>query len=121
MTLDYLIFDYSEDDEGTATWDAMATVRADRFAELQAEVLQVLCWADQQFPNQRGAIDEGATWDFDLSARTEALGEWSLEADIPARALRHATLHPDQVVTLTLTLTGRGTFAESFVEAFDVE
>ena len=30
MTLDYLDFDYSEDEEGTGTWDAMASVKAER-------------------------------------------------------------------------------------------
>ena len=75
--LDYLIFDYSEDEEGSATWDAMATVTADRWPALQAEVLQVLHWAEQQFPRQRGALDEGAAWDFDIS-----LGDMPLDDEI---------------------------------------
>ena len=121
MTLDYLIFDYSEDDEGTATWDAMATVRADRWPALEAEVLHVLCWADHQFPQQRGAIDEGAAWDFDLSTQSEQGADWRVEADLPARALRYAPLDARDTITLTLTLSGRGAFADAFARTFEVE
>ena len=35
MTLDYLDFDYSEDDEGTGTFDAMACVTEAQWARLQ--------------------------------------------------------------------------------------
>ena len=42
MALDYLDFDYSEDDEGTATWDALASVTAERLPALTAEVEQLL-------------------------------------------------------------------------------
>ena len=38
MTLDYLDFDYSEDEEGTGTWDAMASVKAERVPALAAEI-----------------------------------------------------------------------------------
>ena len=120
-TLDYLIFDYSEDDEGTATWDAMATVRADRLPALESEVLQVLRWAEQQFPQQRGAIDEGAAWDFDLSARTAAGDDIRITANLAVPALYHAPLAAEQTLTLTLTLTGRSAFADAFVQAFEVK
>ena len=121
IALDYLVFDYSEDDEGTATWDAMATVRGDRLPALQSEVLQVLSWAEKQFPHQRGAIDEGAAWDYDLTARTEAQGDISIAADLKEPALRCAPVGSDQLLTLTLTLTGRSAFADAFVRAFEVE
>ena len=42
MTLDYLDFDYSEDEEGTGTWDAMASVKAERVPALAAEIAQLL-------------------------------------------------------------------------------
>lgn len=119
--LDYLIFDYSEDDEGTATWDAMATVRAERLPALEQEVLQVLCWAERQFPQQRGAIDEGAAWDFDLSASDGAGHAIALDADLHASALRHPPVASDALLTLTLTLTGRSSFAEAFVQHFAVD
>ena len=119
--LDYLIFDYSEDDEGTATWDAMATVRTERLPALEQEVLQVLGWAEQQFPQQRGAIDEGATWDFDLSACDAAGRAMALDIDLPALSLRHPPVASDAQLTLALTLTGRSAFTEAFVQRFAVE
>jgi hypothetical protein len=120
-SLDYLIFDYSEDDEGTATWDAMATVHAERLPALEQEVLQVLGWAEQQFPQQRGAIDEGATWDFDLSASDAAGHAVALEVDLRALSLRHPPMADGDLLTLALTLTGRGAFADAFVQRFAVE
>lgn len=121
VALDYLIFDYSEDDEGTATWDAMANVPAPQFAALEKEVLQVLLWADQQFPRQRGAIDEGATWDFDLHASTDAQGALRTAIDWQAPALRLPAVAAHERITLTLTLSGRSAFADAFVRAFEVE
>ena len=41
MTLDYLDFDYSEDEGGNGTWDAMASVAQDRWGALRAEVRHV--------------------------------------------------------------------------------
>lgn len=119
--LDYLIFDYSEDDEGTATWDAMATVRAERLPALQKEVLEVLSWAEQQFPQQQGALDEGASWDYELSARTASQGEIRMEADLGVPTLRHPPLGDEQLLTVTLTLTGRSAFADAFARSFEVE
>ena len=119
--LDYLIFDYSEDEDGCATWDAMATVRAERLPALQKEVLEVLSWADKQFPRQRGALDEGASWDYELSARTPDHADIRIEADLAVPTLRHAPLDAAQLLTLTLTLTGRSAFADAFVCAFEVE
>ena len=41
MALDYLDFDYSEDAEGTGTWDAMACVQPQRLGALHAATLRV--------------------------------------------------------------------------------
>ena len=49
MTLDYLDFDYSEDDEGTGTFDAMACVTEAQWARLQHEITQVLQWCHGSF------------------------------------------------------------------------
>ena len=66
MTLDYLDFDYSEDDEGTGCWDAMASVPATRVPALAAEVEQLLAWAHRRFKGRRGPIEEGGDWDLSL-------------------------------------------------------
>lgn len=72
--LRYLDFDYSEDTEGHGTFDAMATTAPDKNAEVLAEVAQVLAWVDETFPDARGALDDGAAWDFDLQQTREAPG-----------------------------------------------
>ncbi|MDP9993406.1 hypothetical protein J2W28_003879 [Variovorax boronicumulans] len=69
--LRYLDFDYSEDTEGHGTFDAMASTSPEKSPEVHAEVEQVLAWAESTFPDARGALDEGATWDFDLQETRE--------------------------------------------------
>lgn len=120
-TLDYLIFDYSEDEDGCATWDAMATVPADRWPALQAEVLQLLHWADQQFPQQRGALDEGAAWDADVSLASANGQDLCPTLQGQPLALQHRAFPPAEAVTLTLTLTGRPAFTDALLRAFDLE
>ena len=63
MTLDYLDFDYSEDDEGTGTFDAMACVTEAQWARLQQEITQLL----QKMVRQRRESIES----FDKAGRTE--------------------------------------------------
>jgi len=69
--LRYLDFDYSEDTEGHGTFDAMASTTPERSPEVQAEIAQVLAWAEATFPHARGALDDGATWDYDLQETHE--------------------------------------------------
>ncbi|MFM9922698.1 hypothetical protein VLK31_06870 [Variovorax sp. H27-G14] len=69
--LRYLDFDYSEDTEGHGTFDAMASTPPDKTPEVKEEIARVLAWAEATFPHARGAIDEGATWDYDLQETRE--------------------------------------------------
>jgi hypothetical protein len=69
--LRYLDFDYSEDTEGHGTFDAMASTSPDKTPEVQAEIARVLAWAEAAFPHARGALDEGACWDYDLQQTRE--------------------------------------------------
>ncbi|MGF6346177.1 hypothetical protein [Variovorax sp. W2I14] len=69
--LRYLDFDYSEDTEGHGTFDAMASTSPEKTPEVHAEVEQVLAWAEATFPDARGALDEGAVWDYDLQETRE--------------------------------------------------
>jgi len=72
--LRYLDFDYSEDTEGHGTFDAMASTAPEKTPEVRAEIAQVLAWAQATFPDARGALDEGATWDYDLQETHEDPG-----------------------------------------------
>lgn len=118
--LDYLIFDYSEDEEGSATWDAMATVACERWPALRQEVLQVLEWAERQFPQQRGALDEGASWDYDLTLSSDG-NNVDIRVQHQPLQLLHAPLPAGMPLTLTLTLTGRSAFADALFHAFELE
>ena len=66
MTLIYLDFDYSEDEDGNGCFDALADTPAERHAAVLAEVALVLDWAQAAFAGQHGALDEGGSWDHNL-------------------------------------------------------
>lgn len=122
MALDYLDFEYSEDEDGNGTWDAMASVADSRWSALLEEVRQVLHWANHSFRGHRAPLDEGGDWDFDLSAQDDDNGRalrvrWngqsaSMEADTPQAG---------SYTTLTLTLTGNAAFGEALRHAFELE
>jgi hypothetical protein len=95
MTLQYLLFDASDDGEGNGTWDAMASVQASRLPEVMKEVQAVLAWAEAHSPGPRGPLDDGGAWDADHQVQTD--GDWT---------------------TVTLTLTGPWAWGESLVAHF---
>ena len=123
MTLSYLDFDYSEDDQGIGTWDAMASVTAQRLPALLAEITLVLHWAQQQFGPQRGPLDENGLWDYDLQSLAEG--------PAPALPLHYAedsgqiilTAPPDPQAryTLTFTLSGGPAFAQALQARFALD
>ncbi len=95
MTLQYLLFEASDDGEGNGTWDAMASVRAAQLPEVMNEVQAVLAWAEVHSPGPRGPLDDGGAWDADHLIQTE--GDWT---------------------TVTLTLTGPWAWGEALVPHF---
>jgi hypothetical protein len=122
MNLDYLLFDHSEDTEGVHTFEAMASVGPSRWEAVRDEAAEVLRWAHQVFPGERGALEEGGEWDFDLQGVQEftvaevwvfdeARGELRGQSQAPGLA-RH---------TLTLTLTGTERFAQALTEALSLD
>lgn len=121
MALDYLDFEYSEDEDGNGTWDAMASVSDSRWSAVLAEVQQVLHWAEHDFRGQRGPLDEGGDWDFDLSAQDDDHGS-ALDIRWDGRNTLHAaTPQADGYSTLTLTLTGSPAFGDALRQAFALE
>jgi len=95
MPLNYLIFDASDNGEGTGTWDAMASVRAADVPAVKAEVKTVLDWAERHGPGPRGPLDEGGTWDADQQVQAD--GDWT---------------------TVALTITGPWEWGEALVARF---
>jgi hypothetical protein len=98
MHLQFLIFDASDDGEGTGTWEAMASVREADLPALRAEVEAVLQRTLNTEPGPRGPLDEGGVWDAD--EQTSSDGEWH---------------------TVTLTLTGPWEWGEALIASFSPE
>jgi hypothetical protein len=119
MQLRYLDFDFSDEDSGRGSFDAMASVPSDRAPEVLAEIADVLRWAVAAF-GPAGLLEDDGEWDYEVQGMIEpgtplkvtydgASGEVSLApADEPGR------------MTLTLTLTGSAAFCEAFRERFEL-
>ena len=119
MTLHFLDFDYSEDEEGTGTWDAMASVPTDRLPELLAEITALLDWAHTEFGALRGPVETGGLWDYDLQCERDGLPLLALGFDIHERQIHpRPQSQPQAWVTLTLTLSGGPAFAAAFMDRF---
>ena len=122
MTLNYLDFDYSEDADGTGTFDAMASVAPAQAPALQAEIIAVLAWAHGHWPNSCGPLDEGGAWHYDLQGLQEVSTPLMLEFDTAARDLR---MSPGTAAlprtTLTFTVTGGQAFCGAFRDWFGVD
>ena len=124
MTLDYLDFDYSEDEEGTGTWDAMASVKAERVPALAAEIAQLLRWANQQFSGRQGAAEDGFDWDYDLQLAEDSAAQGHIGFDESSRSLRvdvHPGVMPASRHTVTLTVSGTPVFCRALREAFGLD
>jgi hypothetical protein len=122
MTLAYLEFDYSEDAQGQGSFDAMASAAPAQLPALQAEILGVLAWAESEFPQARGALEEGGSWDCELQGVEEVATTLEPRFDPRAGRLqleRGATGAPR--VTLSLTLTGSPQFCAAFRAAFALD
>ena len=119
MTLSYLDFDYSEDTDGTGTFDAMASVAPAQLPALQAEVRAVLDWAHTQFPNACGPAEEGGEWQYDLQGVQEVSTPMALEFD-PADGSLHTTpgTPAPPRTTISLSLGGSAQFCGALREAF---
>ena len=119
MNLQFLDFDYSEDEEGTGTWDAMASVPTDRLPELLAEITALLDWAHAEFGALRGPVETGGLWDYDLQCERDGLPLLALQFDIHERQIHPRPQSQSQAwVTLTLSLSGGPAFAAAFVDRF---
>lgn len=92
-TLHYLIFDASDDGEGSGCWEAMASVLAADVPAVLTEVQTVLAAAERQAPGPRGPLDECGAWDADVQQHGEE--DWT---------------------TVTLTLTGPWAWGEALMD-----
>ena len=122
LPLHYLSFDYSEDTEGTASFEAMASVRGDQLPALQAEIVRVLDWAHQAFPALRGPVADGGDWDYDLHGLREFTAADQISYDPATRQLSVQGGAPGKARhTVTLILSGSREFGERFRQYFGLD
>ena len=121
--LDYLDFEYSEDEHGHGTFDAMASVLSAHVPALHAELAQVLAWACDTFGPDSGPLDEGFDWDYDLQLTDvgAAAAQARITFDAPTRSLCvyvPPAAAPHIRHTVTLTLGGTPAFCAAFRQVF---
>ena len=115
MTLEYLLFELTDEETGACSFDALASVLADRLPALIHEVEAVLGWACRDF-GAPASLEENGDWDFEL----QAVAEHDVPLDITYDR-EHAMVSMPRVpgrVTLSLTLTGSRAFAAAFTDTF---
>jgi len=122
MTLKYLDFDYSEDADGTGTFDAMASVSPAQIAALHGEIAQLLSWAHAQFPDSCGPQEDGGQWQYDLQGVQEVSSPLALSFDAGSSRLTSVVGTASAPrTTITLSISGSADFCEALRQAFGVE
>jgi hypothetical protein len=121
-TLDYLDFDFSEEADGSGSFDAVASVGPQQLAAVHAEIVAVLDWAHAAFAGQCAPLDDGGAWDFDL----QSLQEWSLSETLTYNegsgqldVRRGTTGAPRHSVSLSIV--GSADFCAAFRAAFAID
>jgi len=122
--LRWLDFEFSDDGEGTGTFDALASVRpADRDA-LGADIARVLDWA-HRFGGPRGPVGEGGEWDYDLQRVESAATDATPHYDTSVRRVVWSGGGDDEGggtrVTVAFTLSGTAAFCDALRAAFGVD
>lgn len=121
MSLQYLDFDYSEDEHGHGSFEAMASVSAARVADVHAEIAQVLAWAHEAFPGLRAPLEEGGEWDYLLQSQQEWSAPEALQYDEATQRLSSRpgpAGEPRHVVTLAIS--GSAQFCTALRGAFEL-
>jgi hypothetical protein len=116
--LRYLEFDFSDEDSGRGSFDAMASVLPDRLPELLAEMAAVLRWAHRAF-GPPGVLHDEGEWDCELQGTAEPDVPLLVTFDAVGGALSLAPPPGPHRTTLTLTLGGSPAFCAAFREAFE--
>ena len=119
MNLEFLEFDCSEDSEGVVCWDALAQPAARHTPALLHEVTRLLAWAHRFGPQAPGPLEDGADWDFDLHIH-RAHAPVSVHWDSMQEKLDLSpTPSTDDVITLSLSISGTPAFAQAFREGWN--
>lgn len=113
MDLHYLIFDFSDEDSGRGSFDAMASVLPERLPALLAEVAAVLRWAHARF-GPAGALQDEGDWDYALQGTLEPDAPLQVTFDSRSGTVATEPAAPRSRVTLALTLGGSAAFCDAF-------
>jgi hypothetical protein len=117
MELHYLDFEFSDEDSGRGSFDAMASVVPRRLPPLLEEIAAVLRWAHAGFGTP-ASLDDGGEWDFDLQAVAEPDRPLPVRYDAGRGEVELGSWDAALRVTLTLTLGGSPAFCNACREAF---
>ena len=118
MQLHYLDFDFSDEESGRGSFDAMASALPGRLPALLEEIAAVLRWAGQEF-GAAGALEDEGEWDYELQALAEPDTPLQIAYDWSARALSLSPAPDGSArITLTLTLSGSPAFCDAFRASF---
>ena len=116
MQLDYLLFDFTDEEAGSCSFDAMASVLPARLPAAIQEIEAVLGWANREFDAPAAASDEGE-WDFELQAVGEPDVPLEISYDFDSARVSMPPGFKGRV-TLALTISGSRAFGEAFRQAF---
>ena len=105
-----------------ANIDTLAPQREMARLDLLAETAQVLDWAHREFGDQRGALEDGAEWDYDLQAIAEVVTPQQLRYSEETGVLGvQAGAEGAQRYTLSLSLSGTPVFSAALREQFGLD
>jgi hypothetical protein len=116
-TLHYLDFDFTEDELGHGSFDAMAAAAPTQVAALQEEIARVLDWAHRGF-GEPGPLEEGGEWDFELQGLREVATTLQVRWQPGSGLALQPGATGEPRVTLSLTLTGTAMFCDALRAAF---
>jgi hypothetical protein len=119
MQLQYLDFDFSDEDTGRGSFDAMASVLPDRAPAVLAEIAIVLRWAVGAF-GPSGLLEDDSEWDYEVQGIVEPGTPLKVTYDEASGEVSLTPAGGSARATLTLTLTGSAAFCEAFRERFEL-
>lgn len=113
----YLDFDFSDEESGRGSFDAMASVLPDRLPALLGEIGTVLQWAIGVF-GAAGAEEDESEWGYELQGVAEPGTPLNAVYDEDRGAVMLTPDSGQARTTLTLTLSGSPAFCDAFRERF---
>jgi hypothetical protein len=119
MQLQYLDFDFSDEDTGRCSFDAMASVLPDRAPAVLAEIATVLRWAVAAF-GPSALLEGDGDWDYEVQGIVEPGTPLKVTYDEASGEVSFTPAVGSARATLTLTLTGSAAFCEAFRERFEL-